>query len=112
MYTEIKVTKISLYFESTISLISSLLKEAYWLACELAGQPYAFNDWAMSHWGMISGPTVSHSGRKQNQTTACAGNEFHEPGALHYLPGEEEVIMSFNGCKQVGCAQFGMRKIR
>ena len=29
-------------------------KETYWMACELAGAPYAFNDWAASHWGYLS----------------------------------------------------------
>ena len=85
--------------------------ESYWIACEIAGTPYAFNDWALSHWGMMSEPVLD-VGKSKRTLSACAGNEFLEPGALHYLPGEDPVIMSFNGCKQAGCAQYGMRKIK
>lgn len=99
-------------------------KESYWIACELAGTPYAFNDWAHSHWGMMSAPIAasptSRGGQELDKTvlddvqklSVCAGDEFLEPGALHYLPGDDLVVMSFNGCKQAGCAHFGMRKIK
>ena len=41
----------------------------------------------------------------------CGGNSFQEPGAFHYLPGNTEIPMSFNGCKDPGCVRYGMKKI-
>ena len=34
-------------------------KESYWLACELAGSPYAFNTYAAAHWSPVSEPIQS-----------------------------------------------------
>ena len=34
-------------------------KESYWLACELAGNPYAFNNYAAAHWSPMSDPIKS-----------------------------------------------------
>ena len=52
---------------------------------------------------------------KYGKRDGCAGNDYQEPGAFHFFPnseGESPLPMSFNGCKEVGCARFGMRKIR
>ena len=46
------------------------------------------------------------------ENTSCGGNSFQEPGAFHYLPGNAEIAMSFNGCKEPGCVRYGMKKIR
>lgn len=85
-------------------------KETYWLACELAQEPYAFNEWSASHWAPFSSAPQLISGASPLQF--CSGNEFMEPGVLHYLPGEQRKIMSMNECKQIGCMLYGIRKIR
>ena len=50
------------------------------------------------------------SGERNN--AFCSGNSFQEPGAFHYLPGSVEIPMSFNGCKDLGCVRYGMKKVQ
>ena len=50
-------------------------KESYWLACELAGSPYAFSPWAPGHWGAM------------NATDSTCPDLVIEPHFLHFLPG-------------------------
>jgi hypothetical protein len=95
-------------------------KETYWMAASIAGQPFAFNEWAPSHW---SNPTT-HGGLQ-----TCAGNEYAEPGLIHYMPmshhhhqGDVNTssseaaaavsLLSINECKVIGCVQFGLRHMK
>jgi len=78
-------------------------KETYWMAATLAGQAFAFNDWAAGHW---SDPS------NINGTRVCAGNRFMEPGTMHYMPGPAKEVLSVNECKGVGCVQFGARRLQ
>ena len=89
-------------------------KESYWMACEIAKEPYAFNDWGASHWARARG---AKGGDKGNiSTSVCPGDTYMEPGALHYMPAAPDVegtsgLLSLNECKQVGCVQFGIKKV-
>jgi len=64
-------------------------KDSYWLACELAGSPYAFSHWSSAHWGVL------------NTTDNTCPDKVIEPTIAHYLPDITSTakLMSVNQMK-------------
>jgi len=80
-------------------------KETYWIASYLADSNFAFNDWGVAHYSLPT--TIGKNGHP-----ICKGDDYKEPGSVHYYPGQSMKILSMNECKGYGCVKFGLRRLR
>jgi len=65
-------------------------KDSYWVACEIAGSPYYFSQWAPGHWGLA------------NTSDNTCPDKVVEPHVAHFLPtgNGPTQLMSLNQLKQ------------